>query len=120
VDIDWHGRFIAVHRNRVYGVATSTKSHQRCRIDMSGQLFAALLEWRRQQRARWLKKGKDVPHTFASLLLQQGESVVYVTEQFGHGSIRVTVDTYGHLIRGANRAAVDRLDDASARKKAEI
>ncbi len=29
-----------------------------------------------------------------------------------HASIQITVDTYGHLIPGANRAAVDRLDDA--------
>jgi hypothetical protein len=53
----------------------------------------------------------DLRHTFASLLLQQGESVVYVKEQLGHGSIQITVDTYGHLIPGANRGAVDRLDD---------
>ena len=53
----------------------------------------------------------DLRHTFASLLLQQGESVVYVKEQLGHGSIQITVDTYGHLIPGANRSAVDRLDD---------
>lgn len=45
------------------------------------------------------------------LLLQQGESVVYVKEQLGHASIQITVDTYGHLIPGANRGAVDRLDD---------
>src|SRR5688572_18828291 len=55
----------------------------------------------------------DLRHTFASLLLQQGESVVYVKEQLGHGSIQITVDTYGHLIPGANRGAVDRLDDAA-------
>jgi integrase len=53
----------------------------------------------------------DLRHTFASLLLQQGESVVYVKEQLGHASIQITVDTYGHLIPGANRGAVDRLDD---------
>jgi integrase len=29
----------------------------------------------------------------------------------GHHSIQVTVDIYGHLIPGANRKAVDRLDD---------
>jgi integrase len=55
----------------------------------------------------------DLRHTFASLLLQQGESVVYVKEQLGHASIQITVDTYGHLIPGTNRAAVDGLDDAS-------
>jgi integrase len=54
----------------------------------------------------------DLRHTFASLLLQQGESIVYVKEQLGHASIQVTVDTYGHLIPGANRIAMDGLDDA--------
>jgi len=53
----------------------------------------------------------DLRHTFASLLLQQGESPQYVKEQMGHHSIQVTVDIYGHLIPGANRKAVDRLDD---------
>jgi integrase len=53
----------------------------------------------------------DLRHTFASLLLQQGESPAYVKDQMGHHSIQVTVDTYGHLIPGANRQAVDRLDD---------
>ena len=33
-------------------------------------------------------------------------------EQMGHSSIQVTVDVYGHLVPGGNRAAVDRLDDA--------
>ena len=28
----------------------------------------------------------------------------------GHHSIKVTVDIYGHLVPGANKAAVDRLD----------
>jgi len=34
-------------------------------------------------------------HTFASLLLQQGESPAYVQRQLGHASIQLTVDTYG-------------------------
>jgi integrase len=34
-------------------------------------------------------------HTFASLLLQAGESAQYVQEQLGHASITLTVDTYG-------------------------
>ncbi len=52
----------------------------------------------------------DLRHAFASLLLQQGESPVYVKEQMGHSSIQVTVDLYGHLIPGGNKQAVDRLD----------
>jgi len=50
-------------------------------------------------------------HTFASLLIEQGESLAYVKDQLGHSSIQITVDIYGHLIPGANRGAVDRLDD---------
>lgn len=38
-----------------------------------------------------------------------GEPSAYVKEQLGHHSIHVTVDTYGHLIPGANREAVNRL-----------
>jgi hypothetical protein len=53
----------------------------------------------------------DLRHTFASLLIQQGESLAYVRDQMGHASIQITVDTYGHMVPGGNRAAVDRLDD---------
>jgi integrase len=51
-------------------------------------------------------------HTFASLLIQQGESLAYVKEQMGHSSIDITVDIYGHLVPGGNRQAVDKLDDS--------
>jgi len=55
-------------------------------------------------------------HTFASLLLQQGESPVYVQRQLGHASIKLTVDTYGRWLPMGNKAAVDRLDDPSGSK----
>jgi hypothetical protein len=58
--------------------------------------------------------------TLASLLLDKGCSVAYVKEQLGHASIRTTVDTYAHLIRGESKRAVDLLDerpdDAATRK----
>jgi integrase len=53
----------------------------------------------------------DLRHTFASLLIQNGESLAYVRDQLGHHSIQITVDIYGHLEPGKNREAVDRLDD---------
>jgi integrase len=49
-------------------------------------------------------------HTFGSLLIQDGASLAYVKDQMGHSSIQITVDTYGHLIPGANINWVDGLD----------
>jgi integrase len=54
----------------------------------------------------------DLRHTFASLLIQNGESLAYVKDQLGHSSIKMTVDVYGHLVPAANRAAVNRLPTA--------
>jgi integrase len=51
----------------------------------------------------------DLRHTFASLLIQNGESLAYIKDQLGHSSIKMTVDVYGHLVPGANRAAVNKL-----------
>jgi integrase len=51
----------------------------------------------------------DLRHTFASLLIQNGEPLTYIKEQLGHSSIKITVDVYGHLVPGANRQAVNRL-----------
>jgi integrase len=57
-----------------------------------------------QARSGWPSKRAKLPphftphslrHTFASLLLQQGESPVYVQRQLGHASIKLTVDTDG-------------------------
>ena len=61
------------------------------------------------------RKPHALRHTFASLLIAQGESLAYVRDQMGHQSIKITVDIYGHLVPGANKAAVDRLDDATGR-----
>jgi integrase len=52
----------------------------------------------------------DLRHTFGSLLIQDGASLAYVKEQMGHSSIQVTVDTYGHLIPGADINWIDGLD----------
>jgi len=59
----------------------------------------------------------DARHTFASLLLRKGESPVYVQHQLGHHDISMTVGTYGHLIPGENRQAVNRLDDPDWRNE---
>lgn len=50
-------------------------------------------------------------HTYASLMLQGGESPAYVQRMLGHASIKLTVDTYGKWLPMGNPAAANRLDD---------
>jgi integrase len=56
-------------------------------------------------------------HSFASALIGNGAPLAYVMAQMGHSSIRITVDTYGHLVPGANREEVNKLDDAGYRSE---
>jgi integrase len=74
-------------------------------------------------RARmWVKALKDMDdapegvtfhtlrHTYASLLIQAGESPKVIQERLGHASITETMDTYGHLYPNSDestRAAID-------------
>jgi len=74
---------------------------------MRKNVFYRCLDHAELRRVRF----HDLRHTFASLLIQQGESLAYIKDQLGHSSIQITVDTYGHLVPGGNRQAVDRLDD---------
>jgi integrase len=77
----------------------------------------AYKSWRRQAFKRALKaagvenhaRPYDLRHSFASLLLHEGRSVIYVARQLGHGAA-LTLGTYGHVI--------DELDD-SPRQGAE-
>ena len=75
------------------------------------RVFVRLLK-----RAKLPCTSRRIPYATrsASLLLQQGESPVYVQRQLGHASIKLTVDTYGKWLPMGNRAAVDRLDDVAA------
>ena len=54
----------------------------------------------------------DLRHTYASLLIANGESLKYVQEMMGHSSIKITADTYGHLLKEAHETAAARLDAA--------
>jgi integrase len=54
-------------------------------------------------------------HTYASLLISRGVSLAYVRDQLGHSSIQVTVDVYGHLVPGGQRAVADTLDSPTFR-----
>lgn len=50
-------------------------------------------------------------HTFASLLLEQGENIRYISGQLGHSSTSLTLDVYSHLISNTNQEAAMRLSE---------
>jgi integrase len=54
----------------------------------------------------------DLRHAFATFLLDQGEELRTVMELLGHSTIRLTADTYGHVLPTRARAAADALDRA--------
>ena len=56
----------------------------------------------------------DLRHTHAAMLIAQGEHPKVIQNRFGHSSIKVTLDTYGHLFDGLDEAAAERLDAAFA------
>ena len=49
-------------------------------------------------------------HTHATLLLQMGVNPKVVQERLGHSSIKVTMDTYSHVLPDMQRPAVDALN----------
>jgi integrase len=55
----------------------------------------------------------DLRHSYGSLLAQAGAPLVYIKEQMGHSSIRITADCYAHLQPAANIGFADMLDAAA-------
>ncbi|AIQ29316.1 integrase [Paenibacillus sp. FSL P4-0081] len=49
-------------------------------------------------------------HTHASLMLASGENVKIVSERLGHANIRITLDTYSHLLPNMQRNAAQNFD----------
>ena len=53
----------------------------------------------------------DLRHTYASLLIDQGENIKYIQSQMGHANPSVTLNIYGHLMGSVNQAAAKRLQN---------
>ncbi len=53
----------------------------------------------------------DARHSHATLMLKQGIHPKIVQERLGHSSIKVTLDTYSHVVPGLQEAAALRFDE---------
>ena len=53
----------------------------------------------------------DMRHTHATWLLEKGVNIKVVSERLGHSSIRITLDTYAHVLQTMQQEAVDTLND---------
>jgi integrase len=57
----------------------------------------------------------DLRHNYATIMLYELHAPIqYVSEQLGHSSIKITVDTYGHPRQGMSTHLVDQLARHSA------
>ncbi len=52
----------------------------------------------------------DLRHTYASLLIDQGENIKYIQSQLGHASPMMTLNVYAHLMKSINQEAACRLE----------
>jgi integrase len=57
----------------------------------------------------WLRL-HDLRHAFATFLIDQGEELRTVMELLGHSTIRLTADTYGHVLAERARNAASAID----------
>jgi integrase len=53
----------------------------------------------------------DLRHTYASILIKQGENLKYIQSQLGHANPSVTLNTYSHLLESVNQEAACRLEN---------
>jgi integrase len=56
-------------------------------------------------------------HTNASMLIKGGVDIITVSRRLGHGSPKVTLEVYGHLVTGADDKAIDIMSAAFGGKK---
>ena len=52
----------------------------------------------------------DLRHTHASLLIAEGVHPKKIAERLGHSSIKLTMDTYGHLFEGSDQESAERME----------
>jgi integrase len=54
----------------------------------------------------------DLRHTNASIRLEEGQNIKYISTQLGHANPTITLNTYSHLIKARDPEAASRLEKA--------
>ena len=54
----------------------------------------------------------DLRHTYASIMIEQGENIKYIQSQLGHSSPTVALNVYAHLMKPTNQESACRLENA--------
>lgn len=80
--------------------------------------FIDLSNWRCRIFNKALDKAKlrririhDLRHTYATLRISKGDNIADVSNQLGHYSVKLTLDTYNHWLPGKKKSEVDGLDE---------
>ena len=78
--------------------------------NVAKRIFHPSLQRAGLRRIRW----HDLRHSYASLMLNEGCNVKYLSAQMGHASAQITLDRYAHLIPERHDATVDAVDALAA------
>jgi len=86
-----------------------------------------LVNWRARVFNKALKQAglrkiriHDLRHTYATLRIAKGDSILDVSNQLGHYSVKLTLDTYSHWLPGKKKDEVDELDDPEYRQYSKV
>jgi len=128
-DILWESKQVHVKRTFNNGrfFETKTKGSNR-KIDLAPTVMTELKKWKLAAgkndlgliftndvgKVNGKVEGKirfhDLRHSYASILIEQGENLKYIQTQLGHASPTVTLNVYAHLMKPANPEAALRLE----------
>jgi integrase len=61
----------------------------------------------------------SIRHTHATLMLGQGVHPKVVSERLGHASVKISLDTYSHVLPGLQAAAAEALDTLLAEPRSD-
>ena len=98
---------IACPPNEVNLVFPNQVGKPLCQSHMLSRYFYPALKTAGIERIRF----HDLRHTYASLLIEQGENIKYIQSQLGHSSPTVTLDVYAHLMKPCNQRSAIKLEN---------